>query len=246
MFSFFKSKKTTLIDILPPNFVDIHSHILPGIDDGASTIEESIDLIKKMNAFGIQNFIITPHIMEGVWENTPTTIMNALRYLQEGLEKNGLSNIKVKAGAEYMLDHNFNELLSTKNLLPLKDNYILIEMSYLSPPLNLFETLFAIQIAGYIPVLAHPERYNSYHSNYFIYEKLKKAGCLFQLNLLSLSNYYGKEVQVTALKLLKNNMYDFVGTDIHHMRHLNYLEKITDKKTLKLVAPILENNLLFL
>jgi len=246
MISFFKSKKTTILDILPANFVDIHSHLLPRIDDGASTMEESIELLKKMQSFGIENFITTPHIMEGVWENTPITIENALSSLQKELEKNDLSNIKIKASAEYMLDQNFNELLSAKKLLTLKDNYILVEMSYLSPPVNLFETLFAIQIAGYRPVLAHPERYNSYHSNYLVYEKLKEAGCLFQLNLLSLSNYYGKEVQFAALKLLKNNMYDFVGTDTHHLRHLNALKSITDKKVLKLVEPVLARNTLFL
>ena len=118
-------------------------------------------------------------------------------------------------------------------------------MSYLNPPLNLHEILFNIQIAGYKPILAHPERYNFYHQNFKEYQKLKEAGCLFQLNLLSLSNYYGRHIHTIALKLLKENLYDFVGTDTHHQRHLDALEKITDKKILQRVAPLLQKNLLF-
>lgn len=246
MLSFFKSQKTSLIDILPKNFVDIHAHLLPEIDDGAQNLEESIELIQKMYDFGIRNFVCTPHIMEGFWENTPETISTALSNLKSELATKGIQDIKIRAAAEYMLDNQFNDLLKLKNLLTLKGNYLLVEMSYLNPPMNLHEVLFNIQIIGYKPVLAHPERYGVYHKKFDEYKKLKDAGCLFQLNLLSLSSYYGKEVQHTALKLLKKEMIDFVGTDTHHMRHLNALKMITDKKILQLVAPVLERNELLL
>lgn len=246
MLSFFKSKTEPITTIFPENFVDIHSHLLPGIDDGAKTLEDTITLIKKMNSYGIHHFICTPHIMEGVWENTSATIQKALEKVKKELQVIGLNEVKISAAAEYMLDNNFIKLLKSEPLLTLKDNYLLIEMSYLNAPFNLYEQLFEIQIAGYRPVLAHPERYGFFHNSYEEFQKLKDAGCLFQLNLLSLSNYYGRDVQSCALKLLKENMYDFTGSDTHHLRHLNYLQNINQKKTLQLVAPLLKNNLMFI
>ena len=245
MLSFLKNKKTALTAIFPENFVDIHSHLLPGIDDGAQNLEESVALIQRMRSYGIKNFVTTPHVMEAVWENSTEIIQQKVAAVQERLKKEGLHDVSIRAAAEYMLDGNFIKLLETKNLLTVKDQFILIEMSYLNPPLNLYEILFNIQIAGYKPILAHPERYNCYHQNFNEYKKLKEAGCSFQLNLLSLSNYYGSTVNKIALKLLKENMIDFVGTDTHNLRHLNQLEKITDKKTLQLIAPFLQNNLFF-
>lgn len=246
MFSIFKKDKTSLTTIFPENFVDIHSHLLPGIDDGAKTLDASVALIQRMRGYGIKNFVTTPHIMEDVWDNNPTIIQSKLNELTAHLKGIGITDVHIRAAAEYMLDGNFNVLLKNKNLLTVKDRFLLIEISYLNAPLNLYEILFNIQIEGYIPILAHPERYGFYHGNDHEYQKLKDAGCLFQLNLLSLSNYYGKYVNQMALQLLKENMYDFVATDTHHERHLDYLEKITDKKTLKLVSPILEKNALLL
>ena len=246
MFSIFKKDKTSLTTIFPENFVDIHSHLLPGIDDGAKTMDASVALIQRMRGYGIQNFVTTPHIMEDVWDNTPSIIQGKLKELTAHLKSIGITDVHIRAAAEYMLDGNFNVLLKNKKLLTVKDRFLLIEISYLNPPLNLYEILFNIQIEGYTPILAHPERYGFYHGNDHEYQKLKDAGCLFQLNLLSLSNYYGKPVNQIALQLLKENRYDFVATDTHHERHLDFLEKITDKKTLKLVGPLLEKNALLL
>lgn len=244
MLSFFKKNKTPITSQFPNDFVDIHNHLIPGIDDGAKTLEDSLVLIKKMHSYGIQNIICTPHIMEGVWENTPKIILEQLSKLQIHLNENGLQNIKINAAAEYMLDANFSNILKSKTLLTLKDQYLLVEMSYLNAPYNLYELLFDIQIENYQPILAHPERYNFFHNDFQQFKKLKEAGCLFQLNLLALTNYYGKDVHQVAVKLLKQGMYDFVGSDTHHMRHLNYLEKINDSKILKLVEPLLKNNTL--
>ena len=157
-----------------------------------------------------------------------------------------MKDITIHAAAEYMLDSNFNKLLEEKKLLTLKDDKLLIEMSYFNAPVNLYEILFKIQIAGYSPLLAHPERYSFYHQKYNEYKKLKDAGCLFQLNLLSLTAHYGGKIQNIALKLLKDNMYDFVGSDTHNNRHLNTLEKINDHKVIKLIEPLLSNNIQFL
>ncbi len=146
-----------------------------------------------------------------------------------------------------MMDEQFSAIIEKdEEILTLKDNLVLVEMSYFSPPINLYDILFQLQLKGYKPVLAHPERYNSYHTNFQNYYKLKRAGCLFQLNLLSLTEQYGKYVQKTAEKLLKENMYDFVGTDTHHQNHLQLLEKVGTKKNFKNIEQLMLNTKQFL
>ena len=246
MFSFFKRDRTALTTIFPENFVDIHLDILPGIDDGAKTLDESVDLIKRLRSYGIKNFVTTPHIMQDIWENTPEIIQPKLNELSTHLKSIGITDVTIRAAAEYMLDGKFNTLLKQERLLTLKDNFLLVEMSYLSPPVNLYETIFDIQIAGYKPILAHPERYRFLHNNFEEYRKLKNAGCYFQLNLLSLSNYYGTDVHQMAIKLIKEKLIDFAGSDTHHQRHLSFLDKIDKKSILKLITPILLNNSIYI
>ncbi|MFA5299354.1 MAG: CpsB/CapC family capsule biosynthesis tyrosine phosphatase, partial [Lutibacter sp.] len=180
MFSFFQ-KKTPLTSMFPEGFVDIHSHFLPAIDDGSKSMKESVALLRRMKGYGINHIICTPHVIESVWENASETIQHKLDTLNAHLKSTDFMDISLRAAAEYMLDANFNHLLKTEKLRTLKDNIVLVEMSYLNAPIDLYETLFNIQIAGYKPVLAHPERYSFYHNNYEEYKKLKEAGCLFQL-----------------------------------------------------------------
>ena len=242
---FFK-KKIPLTDFFTDGFVDIHSHLLPGIDDGAKDMDTSIALLLKMTSYGIKNFITTPHVLGNVYPNSSEVIKQKLAAVKKELEKRKIKGISIQAAAEYMLDEEFSALLDQKDILVLKDNYILVEMSYFSAPINLYELLFKIQLKGYKPVLAHPERYNFYHTDFKNYYKLKQAGCLFQLNLLSLTDQYGKGVQKTSEKLLKENLYDFVGTDTHHQNHLELLPKIGTKKTLEKIKHLLNNNNKFL
>ena len=242
---FFK-KKIPLTDFFTDGFVDIHSHLLPGIDDGAKDMDTSIALLLKMASYGIKNFITTPHVLGSVYPNSSEVIKQKLAAVKKELEKREIKGISIQAAAEYMLDGEFSALLDQKDILVLKDNYVLVEMSYFSAPINLYELLFKIQLKGYKPVLAHPERYNFYHTDFKSYYKLKQAGCLFQLNLLSLTDQYGKGVQKTSEKLLKENLYDFVGTDTHHQNHLELLPKIGTKKTLEKIKHLLNNNKKFL
>ena len=242
---FFK-KKIPLTDFFTDDFVDIHSHLLPGIDDGAKDMDTSIALLLKMASYGIKNFITTPHVLGSVYPNSSEVIKQKLAAVKKELEKREIKGISIQATAEYMLDGEFSALLDQKDILVLKDNYILVEMSYFSAPINLYELLFEIQLKGYKPILAHPERYNFYHTDFKSYYKLKQAGCLFQLNLLSLTDQYGKGVQKTSEKLLKENLYDFVGTDTHHQNHLELLPKIGTKKTLEKIKHLLNNNKKFL
>ena len=143
------------------------------------------------------------------------------------------------------MDESFYHLIEKENLLVLKENYVLVEMSYLYPPLNLYDIIFHLQVAGYKPVLAHPERYNFYHSNLNEYKKLKKVGCFFQMNILSSAGYYGPEVAKTADYLLQNNMIDFVGSDVHHEKHLSFFDKKIILKNIDQFKEVFKNNSFF-
>ena len=215
---------------------------MPGIDDGASTVEDSLKLIHYFKEIGITQFIATPHVMNDYYPNTPQTIKAALEDLQKKLDKEGEGNIKIKAAAEYMMDQAFMELLGKERLLTLKDNLVLVEMSYFQAPINLHEILFQLQTQQYKPVLAHPERYAFFHSKSLNnYTDLKNRGCLFQLNALSLVGHYGKNMQEIAFSLLKEGMIDFLGTDTHQTRHLEKLSGAQlSKKQLDLVLPVIQ------
>ncbi len=239
---FLKKKTIPLTDLFTNDFVDIHSHLLPGIDDGAKDLNHSIELIKKMSSYGIKNFITTPHVLGDVYPNSSEIIKEKLLEVQNELKRQDLDDITISAAAEYMMDEQFTIRLKNNDILTLKDNYILVEMSYFNAPFNLYDLLFEIQLKGYKPVLAHPERYNFFHHDLTNYHKLKKAGCLFQLNLLSLTPQYGKGVQIISKKLLQENMYDFVGTDTHHSKHLELLKELGKEKIKKSIFHLLENN----
>jgi len=240
MLSFFKSKPL-LKDLIPENYIDIHSHLLPGIDDGAKTIQDSIHLITGLQGFGTSQFITTPHVMHHFWENTSKIIQDTAKNTQIKLQENNIS-IPFRAAAEYMMDDNFVKLFQSEPLLTLKDNYVLVEMSYINPPIQLYSILFDLQVAGYIPVLAHPERYVFYHNNFEEYNKLINAGCLLQLNLLAIVGYYGEGIAKIAEKLLQNDMYSFVGSDVHHNNHIAaFSQKIRIKDIVSLQETIEKN-----
>ncbi|WP_281633624.1 tyrosine-protein phosphatase [Flavobacterium luteolum] len=235
MLSFLKSKPV-LKELLDGNFVDIHSHILPGIDDGAKNMAKSIELVSSLKALGVSQIITSPHINHYVWNNSPEIIQSKLQDTQKALEESKIK-IPLQAAAEYFIDSWFENHFKEEKLLTLKDNYVLVEISYLNAPLNIYKTIFEIQVAGYIPVLAHPERYVFYHNKFSEYEKLKNAGCLFQLNLLSTVEYYGSQIAKTTDALLAKGMYDFCGTDIHHKKHIAAFD---DKIKTKNIAPLKE------
>lgn len=240
MLSFFKPKKT-LQELIPDNFTDIHSHLLPGIDDGSKSLEDTFSLVKGLKQLGFAQFTATPHIIKHVWENTRTSIENAEKVVLEGFQKSD-KTINLGIAAEYMMDDSFVKLFKSEELLTIKDNYVLVEMSYLNAPIQLYDIIFELQVAGYKPILAHPERYVFYHENFSEYQKLKKAGCLFQLNLLSSVGYYGKYEAETAQKLLEKGMIDFVGSDVHHQKHIDsFQKKLVIKNPLPLIEAIKNN-----
>lgn len=233
MISFFKSK-AFLKDLIPTGFVDIHSHLLFGIDDGAKTSEDTKFLLESMLAMGFGKIITTPHTTPYIWDNTKDMIVDRYEEVKVVLPELTKS-VSLRVASEYLMDDSFSKRIQSERLLTLQGDYVLVEMSYINPPIQLFDILFELKSAGYQIVLAHPERYNFYHNNLEIYKKLKKVGCLFQLNLLSVTGYYGAKVAETAEYLLKSAMIDFVGSDIHHSNHIKGFEsklKIKDKMPL--------------
>lgn len=220
--------------------MDIHNHILPGIDDGAKTPADALELIKGMEAMGITDFICTPHIMDNYYPNTPESIADAETTLKIALAEEGLQHIKIRAAAEHMIDSNFENILEKGNIMPLDGRYLLIEMSYLQPSLNLLTAVEKIADQNLYPILAHPERYAFLHGSKRTFTAYKEKGMLLQMNLLSLSPYYGKEVQKAAYRLLEAGLIDFMATDIHNTRQLNALKELKLKKELlDRVVPIL-------
>jgi protein-tyrosine phosphatase len=221
MFNLFRKKKNNdpVPSVLPFN-IDIHSHILPGIDDGSPNIETSLELIEGLCSIGVKKTIATPHIIGDLYRNTPTIINNVLYELQKACRKKGLS-IEISAAAEYMIDDYFLEMLQQHEpLLTLHKNLILTEIPFTANADNLENIVALITENGYKPILAHPERYHYFQKRLDDYFYLKDIGFTLQINLLSLIGHYGEKEEKAAKFILKNNLATLVGTDMHHHKHL--------------------------
>ena len=223
---------------------DIHSHLIPGIDDGVKSIEESMEMIRAFSELGFKRLVTTPHIMSDYFKNTPEIIMQGLETVRLEIKKEGI-NITIDAAAEYYLDENFLQKVKNEKMLTINNKYLLFEISYINPPDNLLGVIFEINVHNYTPLLAHPERYNYWANKFDEYKKLKEAGVLFQLNINSLTGYYGKESKKTAERLIDENMIDFIGSDLHGHRHMDSLSRVIDEKYFwKLMAQGVKNHLL--
>lgn len=207
---------------------DMHSHLLPGIDDGAPTIETSIKLVKGLAALGYKRLITTPHIMNDMYPNTQENILSLRDELQYSIEAEGL-DVEIKAAAEYYVDEFFEEYLASEPLLTINGQQVLVEQSMMQEYPRFKEVIYELRLKGYTPIIAHPERYVYYNDRRHEYEWLRDAGCLLQVNLLSLQGYYGKMEKRLAEYLYKENMIDLYGTDCHHERHLARLTNFNDE-----------------
>ena len=224
----FFTKKYFIADLLE-GLTDMHCHVLPNIDDGAKDNAMALEMLKQYTALGFTGLIATPHIMNGFYDNTATIITETFKEFQLFIQENGYEDFSISAAAEYMMDDGFDELTKKKEFLPIISNKILVEMSYLQPSYNVYDQLFQLQIKGYEPILAHPERY-SYLTNTDKVLEFKNKGCGLQLNLLSLGGHYGKQATQQAISLLENGHYEFMATDAHHSGHFLILKKITIPK----------------
>jgi protein-tyrosine phosphatase len=222
---FFSKKKTDPVDLSWLS-TDMHSHLLPGIDDGSQDVATSIELVKGFRALGYNKIITTPHILWEIYPNTPEVILAKQEEVKEAIRTAGI-DIEFKAAAEYFIDEHFVQQLRNKvPLLTLSRNIVLIEFSMIAAPVDWQEVLFEMQMQNYQPVLAHPERYTYFARKTELFDQLKDAGCWFQVNLLALTGYYGETVHELAEYLLKKNYYDLAGSDLHHQKHLAQLQKL--------------------
>lgn len=223
MFNFFQRKKTE--PAVLPMRVDIHCHVVPGVDDGAPTVDVALELVKRMKGMGLTKIIASPHVTQDTFENTAETLDPALASLRDAVAAAGL-DIEIDRSAEYRIDDFFMQQLKEGNIKLLPDRHILVENSFIQEPWNLEKTLFDLKVKGYKPILAHPERYLYYHQGKMArYKQLHDIGTLFQVNMLSIAGAYGKPEKEIALKLLDNGYVDFIGTDLHNMRHIEILEQ---------------------
>ncbi|MDE6283758.1 MAG: hypothetical protein K2L97_07195 [Muribaculaceae bacterium] len=221
MFNFFRKKQAERPEIF--FHTDIHCHLVPGVDDGQSTPEGGAELIAREKEWGIERIIVTPHVTQDTFENTPDTLVPAFGRLRDAVRERGVY-IDLKLSAEYRIDAFFTSQLDKGLVTPMPNNYLLVENSFIQESWNLDKILFDLKMRGYKPILAHPERYAYYFTNKNRYHQLHDAGNLFQVNLLSLAGNYGKEVKQMAEYLIDNDMVDFIGTDMHNEKHCATIE----------------------
>lgn len=223
----------------------MHSHLLPGIDDGSDALENSAQLIRQFQQLGYRKLITTPHIMHDLYRNTPAIIHSKLDELRTYLREQQI-DMSIDAAAEYYLDEGLMALLNQPEpLLTFGDKYVLFETNFMTEPYNLREFIFVATTQRYRLVLAHPERYIYMQNNLDKAEDLLNRGVLFQINLASLTGYYSKAAQQMAFKLIDRGWVHFAGSDCHHAQHLRLLEETRSLKYFKklLALPLLNNSL---
>lgn len=241
MFGLFRKKSNQPRELF--FHTDVHCHLIPGIDDGSRSAELSVELINRMLTWGITDIIATPHVTEDSFENTPEHIDKAFRNLIDAIKRENIK-INVSHSAEYRIDSFFMSQLDAGNITPLKGDYLLVENSYVQEPWELDKILFDLKLKGYIPVLAHPERYVYYHDKRNRYNELHRTGTLFQANLLSFAGYYGKNEKKAAEYLLEHNLIDFIGTDMHNHRHSDAIHEFIVTKEYRELSERLKGRIL--
>lgn len=221
---------------------DMHSHFLPGVDDGARTMEESLAMLSKMQELGYQKCILTPHIKMDMYPNSEADLQLRFLELTQAMDTAELT-IRVELAAEYYLDDHFLNRLENTPLLSFgPQRYVLVEFSFVNAPVFEIETFQRIIDKGYTPILAHFERYVYFHGFLASAEKYRAMGVNIQLNLNSLTGHYGPDVKKQAERMLDQFTVDFVGTDAHRMDHLVLLENHLNLPHLKLLNERLLKN----
>lgn len=223
---------------------DMHSHLIPGIDDGAKTIEDSLELIQFLHGKGYNKLITTPHVMSDYFRNTPEIILSGLETVRAAVKEAGIP-VTIEAAAEYYIDDGFSRKMEEEKLLTFGENYLLMEVSYINPPDSVSEVFFRSQVLGYRPVLAHPERYPFWYRDLEQYRRFYEMGVTLQLNLNSLCGYYGPDAKRIAEKLIDMEIIGALGTDMHHTRHAKALEMTTHERYLQKVLdmPLINRDL---
>lgn len=237
MFSIFSFNKNILDAGMLSGMTDVHSHLLPGVDDGMGSAEESYQACRYLEKMGVKRIFLTPHIMEDLPDNHPSFLKQRFDTFVE----NNPSGIEFRLAGEYMMDNGFDGQLK-EGMLTVGDNYVLVETSYMAASPDVPRMLYELSVRGYCPLIAHPERYLYMPLEQLL--ALKDRKYAFQMNLMSLAGVYGKDVQKRALFLLREGHYTFVGSDIHklsvYQRALSALSLSKDDR--KALGILLENN----
>lgn len=244
MLSWFRKRKPADFS-LPFPFVDIHSHLLPGIDDGVQSLEQSEEIILHFQRLGYKKLITTPHVMSDFYRNSNADILTKLDEVNTHLRQKGI-DIVLEAAAEYYFDEVLFKRIETDDpLLTFGKKYLLFETNFMTEPLNLKEFIFLATTKGYKPVLAHPERYIYLQNNFAKAEDIFNRGVLFQLNISSFSGYYSKGAQLTAQKLIDKGYIHFLGSDCHNLQHVQLLEETRRNKYFQkaISLPLLNDSL---
>ena len=229
MLKWFSKKKEEELEPLDFSVLktDIHSHFIPGIDDGSPDMETTLNLIKEMQKLGFSKVITTPHVMSDFYKNSSETILQGLEAVRSELKVQNI-NMEIDAAAEYYIDYDFEQKIGNEKFLTFGTNYILVELSFVEAPKNLFDIIFKLQLENYKVVLAHPERYHYFQMK--DYEELVNRGVLLQINWLSLIGYYSPQIQNKIQDLIAQNRISFLGTDCHNVHHAALYEKCQTKK----------------
>lgn len=204
--------------------VDMHSHVLPGIDDGAEDISTAVRMVNRLAGLGFRKLITSPHIMADIYNNTPNTVLKAKNELKQRLKEENVST-EITAIAEYMLDEGLVAHSEKFDMLTFGNNHILVELPYYNEPPNINESIFQLQLKGYKVVLAHPERYVYWYNDLSKFESLRARDVLFQLNILTFANAYSFPSREIANYLIKREMIDFIGSDLHDERQYKLIEE---------------------
>lgn len=237
MFDFlFRKKRQEPVELF--YHTDIHCHIMPGVDHGSPDEETSLQLIEAQQKWGIKRIILTPHVTESTFENNPQTLGDGFSRIKKAVAKAG-NDILLEYSAEYRIDTLFTKQLEKGEIKAMPQNYLLVENNYIQEPWDLDNLLFNLRLSDYKPIMAHPERFAYYHNDMKRYDALHEAGNLFQINLLSLAGYHGKEVKKVAEKLVEKGYADFLGSDIHHTSHAETIDTYLHSKDYHKMEPLL-------
>ncbi len=210
---------------------DMHSHLIPAIDDGSKSMEDTIAMLHEFATLGYTTVITTPHIMGDAYRNTPQIILDGLALVRAEAQKHqAIKHLRLEAAAEYYFDSDFEHKLHNEKLLTISDNYVLFELSYINEPEGVNKLVYDMQMKGYKPILAHPERYPYWHNNIDKYEELSERGVYLQVNANSLAGHYGPPMKTVAEKLIARNLIRFIGTDCHKYEHLGVTQRISTNK----------------
>ena len=221
---FGKGSKDALVDPIDLGVLktDVHSHFIPGIDDGAQTMEDSLVLIEGMQSLSYSKVITTPHVMSDYYRNSNETILKGRDEVRKALDERDIS-MEVEAAAEYYLDAELMPRVKKKDLLTFGDNYVLFELPFMSEPPGLADLVFEMQLAGYKPVLAHPERYAFWHMSFEKYQEWFDKGVILQLNINSITGHYSPDVKRISKRLIEQGLVGLLGSDCHHLKHIELM-----------------------